>query len=112
IRAQEARVREAQAQLKQAKAGARPEEIREANAVLAEARADSDAARVARLDLIAMDQRIRAAQAHTDASRQQLNTANVTSGRQQTISPLDGVVTQVLVNPGDGVSEQTPLVIV
>jgi RND family efflux transporter MFP subunit len=112
ISAQAARVREARAYLAQLKAGARPQEIREADAALAQARAESEQARLARLDLKTLDKRIRSAISKADASREALQSAAVAAARQQTVSPIDGMVSQVLVHPGDGVAEQSPLVVI
>ena len=107
IRAAEGKVREAQAALRQTRSGSRPEEIREGEATVAAAQTGMDQARAARQELGALDARLRGASARVDAARQAAQAARVGQGRVQTRSPIDGVVTQVLVNPGDGVTEQS-----
>jgi RND family efflux transporter MFP subunit len=110
IRAQESRVREADAQLRQARAGARPEELREVEAAISAAQSGVDQARAARSELHSLDQKIRAAESRVEAARGGREVAGSAARRAEIRSPMDGVVRQVLVNVGDGIAEQSPVV--
>ena len=110
IRAAESKVREAEALLRQIRAGARPQEIQEAEATVSGARTGVESARAARADLNALDRRIQGAQARLDASRGGESVARTAAGRVELRSPLSGVVSHVLANAGDGVTEQSPVV--
>jgi HlyD family secretion protein len=112
IRAQESRVREVQAQVRQARAGSRPEEIREAEAAVAAAEAALDQAKAARSELRALESRLHSADARAAAAHEQARAARETAARTAVRAPLGGVVVQVLANPGDGVSEQSPVAVI
>lgn len=112
IRVQEQRVREAQATLQLVRAGRRSEEIREGEAAVVAADADLAQARAAREEVRSLDQRLRSAAARVDAAREQLRIARATAARVEVRSPLGGEVAQVLVGPGDGVTEQGPVVVI
>ncbi len=110
IAAQEARVREATAAFELLRKGSRPEEIAEAEQNVLGAKADLADARAARANLPAQVNRVNAAKRHAQALTEAAAAARAQAGRQETRAPIDGVVTSVMVNPGDGVAEQAPLV--
>jgi HlyD family secretion protein len=110
IRVQENKVKEAEAQLRQVRAGARPQEIAEAEAAEMAARAAVEQVTQSRERLRSRERRLAAARERVAAAREQARAAFETASRTDIRSPLAGVVTQVLVAPGDGVAEQSPVV--
>jgi HlyD family secretion protein len=109
LRAQEARVRDAQAQVSLLRRGARPEEIREAEAAVAQAEAKRDEIEAQRQATVVLRTQIRAARERLRAAEAAAAAARSIARQTLIAAPISGIVSRVIAARGEVVQPGAPI---
>jgi HlyD family secretion protein len=109
IRAQEARVRDAQSQLTLLRRGARPEEIREADAGVAQAEAKLAEANAQRRAVAVTTEQVRAARERLQGAEAAARAARALQGQTVVRAPISGTVAKLIAASGEVLQPGAPI---